>query len=149
MRGGEVSLPYFRAALAAGLALNGDSAGGVQLIEQSLTQIARPGWDERGRLAEILRLKGRMLARQGGLDGAQQNNLPSLDWARQQPAKSWELWTSTSRARWWQSQGKRKKGRELLAPIYGWFTAGLDTKNLQDAKVLLEELLCVPETRPG
>ena len=59
--GGELSMPYFRAVLAEGLALSGDSAGGLRLIEESLTQIARPGWEERSHLAEVLRLKGWML----------------------------------------------------------------------------------------
>ena len=48
--------------------------------------------------------------------------------------------TSTSLARLWQSQGKRKAAYELLAPVYGWFTEGFDTKDLQDAKALLDEL---------
>ena len=56
-----------RAVLAEGLALNGDSEGGLRLIEESLTQIARPGWEERWYLAEILRLKGWMLSLQGDL----------------------------------------------------------------------------------
>ena len=52
----------------------------------------------------------------------------------------WELRTSTSLARLWQSQGKRPEAYELLAPVYAWFTEGFDTKDLQDAKALLEEL---------
>ena len=57
--------------------------------------------------AEILRLKGWMLSLKDDLDGAEQNYLASLDWARRQQAKSWELRTATSLARLWQSQGKR------------------------------------------
>jgi predicted ATPase len=60
--------------------------------------------------------------------------------ARQQQAKSWELRAATSLARLWQSQGKRAEAHALLAPIYGWFTEGFDTADLQDAKALLEEL---------
>ena len=60
--------------------------------------------------------------------------------ARQQQAKSWELRAAMSLARLWQQQGKRAEARDLLAPIYGWFTEGFDTADLQDAKVLLEEL---------
>ena len=59
--GVEISMPYFRAVLAEGLALSGDSEGGLRLIEESLTQIARPGWEERCHLAEVLRLKGEIL----------------------------------------------------------------------------------------
>jgi predicted ATPase len=60
--------------------------------------------------------------------------------ARRQHAKSWELRAATSLSRLWQQQGKRAAARELLAPIYGWFTEGFDTADLQEAKVLLAEL---------
>ena len=59
--------------------------------------------------AEILRLKGWMLSLKGDLEGAERNFLASLDWARRQQAKMWELRTSTSLARLWQSQGKRQE----------------------------------------
>ena len=72
--------------------------------------------------------------------GAEQNYLASLDVARQQQAKSWELRTATSLARLWQNQGKPWEARELLAAIYGWFTEGFDTKDLREANALLEEL---------
>ena len=133
-------MPYFRAVLAEGLALSGDLAGGLSLIEESLAQIARPGWEERSHLAEVLRLKGWMLQRQGQLAAAEENYLASLDVAREQQAKSWELRTSTSFARLWQSQGKRKEALELLKPIYNWFTEGFDTKDLKEAKALLDGL---------
>jgi predicted ATPase len=60
--------------------------------------------------------------------------------ARHQQAKSWELRAALSLCRLWQCQGKRAAARELLAPIYGWFTEGFDTPDLQDARALLEEL---------
>jgi predicted ATPase len=60
--------------------------------------------------------------------------------ARQQQAQSWELRAAMSLARLWQQQGKRAEVRDLLAPIYGWFTEGFDTTDLQEAKGLLEEL---------
>jgi predicted ATPase len=60
--------------------------------------------------------------------------------ARQQQAKSLELRAAMSLSRLWQQQGKRVETRELLAPIYGWFTEGFDTADLQEAKTLLEEL---------
>ena len=55
-------------------------------------------------------------------------------------AKSWELRASTSLALLWRDQGKLRQARELLAPVYGWFTEGFDTRDLKEAKVLLEEL---------
>ena len=60
--------------------------------------------------------------------------------ARQQQAKSWELRASMSLARLWRDQGKPQQARELLAPVYGWFTEGFDTRDLKEAKALLYEL---------
>ena len=138
--GGGLTMPYFQTVLAEGLALSGDLEGGLRLIEDSLSQIARPGWEERSHLAEVLRLKGWMLQQQGKLDAAEDNYLASLDVAREQQAKSWELRTSTSLARLWQSQGKDKEALNRLKPVYDWFTEGFDTKDLIEANKLLEEL---------
>ena len=60
--------------------------------------------------------------------------------ARQQQAKSWELRAAMSMARLWRDQGKTQQARELLAPVYGWFTEGFDTLDLQEAKALLAQL---------
>jgi len=60
--------------------------------------------------------------------------------ARQQQAKSWELRSAMSMARLWSDQGKEKQARDLLAPIYGWFTQGFDTRDLKEAKALLDAL---------
>jgi len=60
--------------------------------------------------------------------------------ARQQQAKSWELRVAMSLARLWRDQGKQQQARALLAPVYGWFTEGFDTRDLKEAKALLEEL---------
>ena len=59
---------------------------------------------------------------------------------RQQQVKSWELRAAMSMARLWRDQGKREEARELLAPVYGWFTEGFDTRDLKEAKALLDEL---------
>ena len=64
----------------------------------------------------------------------------ALTVARQQQAKSWELRAAMSMARLWRDQGKRTEARDLLAPVYGWFTEGFDTLDLKEAKALLEEL---------
>jgi predicted ATPase len=60
--------------------------------------------------------------------------------ARAQQAKSWELRAAMSMARLWRDQGKRDEARDLLAPVYGWFTEGFDTLDLKEAKALLDEL---------
>jgi len=119
----------------------GDLDGAIALIDDIVvTQITRPRWEERSHYAEILRLKGWMLSLKSDLAGAEKSYLASLDWARQQQAKSWELRTSTSLARLWQRQGKRNEARKLLAPVYNWFTEGFDTRDLKEAKALLDEL---------
>ncbi len=64
----------------------------------------------------------------------------ALDVARDQKAKSWELRSAMSLSRLWQQQSKRDEARELLAPVYEWFTEGFDTADLKDAKALLDEL---------
>ena len=60
--------------------------------------------------------------------------------ARKQEAKSWELRAAMSMARLWRDQGKRDEARDLLAPVYGWFTEGFDSLDLKEAKALLDEL---------
>ena len=64
----------------------------------------------------------------------------ALTVARRQQAKSWELRAAKSLARLWRDQGKVQQARELLAPVYGWFTEGFDTRDLKEAKALLDEL---------
>jgi hypothetical protein len=66
----------------------------------------------------------------------------ALQIARQQQAKSWELRAAMSLARLWRNQGKVQQARELLAPVYEWFTEGFDTRDLKEAKGLLDELAC-------
>jgi hypothetical protein len=68
------------------------------------------------------------------------HHLQALAVARRQQAKAWELRAATSLSRLWQQQGKRAEARQLLAPIYGWFTEGFDTPDLQEARSLLDEL---------
>jgi predicted ATPase len=138
--GAKVRLPIVKAFLAEGMAMTGELDDALYLLDEAITQIERPGWEERLYFAEILRLKGWIFSLKGDLTGAERNFLTSLDWARRQQAKMWELRTSTSLARLWQSQGKRRDAYELLAPGYDWFTEGFDTKDLLEAKALLAEL---------
>ena len=92
--------------------------------------------------AELHRLKGELLLKQSTPDAVQAASCfhHALAVARHQQAKSLELRAAMSLSRLWQRQGKRAEARELLAPIYGWFTEGFDTPDLQEAKALLEEL---------
>ena len=138
--GARIWSPYSKSVMAEANALSGDLETALSIVGAMLEQIARPDWEERSHLAEVLRLKGWMLSLKGDLAGAERNYLASIDWAREQQAKSWELRTSTSLARLWLGQGKRKEAHGLLAPIYAWFTEGFDTKDLREAKALLQEL---------
>ena len=114
--------------------------GAINEIDIALAQIERDGWHGRVHFAEVLRVKGCILQRCGQIQDAEQLILKSLEFARHQQAKSWELRTSTSLARLWQSQGKGKEALDLLKPVYDWFTEGFDTKDLIDAKALLDQL---------
>ena len=92
--------------------------------------------------AEIYRLTGELLLQQAIPNASQAETCfhQALDIARCQQAKSWELRAATSLARLWQSQGKRQDAHDLLAPVYEWFTEGFETADLNEAKVLLDEL---------
>ena len=90
-----------------------------------------------------LSLRGALLLRQGPRptwEEAEACFRQALAIARQQQAKSWELRAAMRLARLWQQQGKRTEAYALLAPLYGWFTEGFDTPDLQEAQALLEEL---------
>src|SRR5207247_11199039 len=90
---------------------------------------------------ELYRLQGALLLRQAVPDALQAEECfqRALDVARHQGARSWELRAAVSLGRLWE-QGKRGEALALLSPIYGWFTEGFDTVDLQEAKVLLERL---------
>jgi predicted ATPase len=90
--------------------------------------------------AELDRLRGVVLAQTGERTEAASWFQQAIDTARRQQAKSLELRGTTSLGRLWVEQGERQKARDLLAPIYGWFTEGFDTADLKDAKALLDEL---------
>ena len=90
--------------------------------------------------AELHRHKGRLLMRQGNSEGAKELYRKALSIAREQEAKLWELRAAMSLARLRRNQGRRVEGRDLLAPVYGWFTEGFDTADLKEAKTLLDEL---------
>ena len=118
----------------------GDTADGLQALSEAQTLVEQH--DERWWEAEVYRLRGVLLLRQpetplAEVEGWLQR---ALEVARRQEAKSLELRAAMSLARLWQQQGQRTAAQALLAPIYGWFTEGFDTADLQDAKALLEDL---------
>ena len=98
--------------------------------------------NERWYEAEIHRTAGEiaLLLPDSDLAKAEANFKHALSIARQQQSKSWELRAAMSMARLWREQGKRNEARQLLAPVYGWFTEGFDTRDLKEAKALLDEL---------
>ena len=106
-------------------------AEAAQIIETS---------DERFYEAELQRLRGEVLNAVGDGAAAEQNYHQALATAKRQSAKTLELRAATSLARLWCDQGKRDEARDLLAPVYGWFTEGFDTLDLKEAKTLLDEL---------
>ncbi len=132
--------PYHLALLAEAFAQGGQTAEGLEAVAEALTTLATSGvlWWE----AELYRLRGALLlqcsvAQPGEAEACFQQ---ALTVARRQQAKSLELRAAMSLARLWQQRGQRAEAHDLLAPIYGWFTEGFDTADLQEAKTLLDEL---------
>jgi predicted ATPase len=97
---------------------------------------------ERLREAEVCRAAGEIALKSPEPDAPNAETYfeRALSVARQQQAKSWELRAGMSMARLWRDQGKRDEARNLLTPVYGWFTEGFDTLDLKEAKALLDEL---------
>jgi predicted ATPase len=159
--GSELFRPYHLAQLAGAYGKVGQAEEGLSALAEALTLINKTG--ERWCEAELYRLKGELMlqklsvaSRQLSVSNPQsltpntQHPTPStqaeacfwkaVEIARKQQAKSLELRAVVSLSRLWQSQGKKKGAHEMLAEIYGWFTEGFDTKDLQEAKALLAQL---------
>ena len=163
--GAEVLRPYLLALLAEVCGSSGQIEAGLGVLEEAL--VTAENHTERFNEADLHRLKGELLLRQCGEAGFEpapsavhkghaagvgepgQSPLQleaeacfqrALDIARHQQAKSLELRAATSLARLWQQQGKCDDARQLLAEVYGWFTEGFDTADLQEARALLEAL---------
>jgi predicted ATPase/class 3 adenylate cyclase len=153
--GVELGRPHWLALLAEAYGYMGQPQEGLSVLAEALTTVHNRGgrWWE----AELYRLKGELLLQpvvqglgSGGLTpdaGLQTRDAEAeacfrqaLDIARPQQAKSLELRAAISLSRLWQRQGKRAEAYELLAPVYGWFTEGFETADLQEAKALLEAL---------
>ena len=139
-RGAARERPYHLALLAEASAQVGQTAEGLEALTEALATLAksRVRWWE----AELYRLRGELLLQHTGAqpEAAEACFQQALAVARRQQARSLELRAAMSLTRLWQRQGKRAAARELLTPIYGWFTEGFDTADLREAKALLEEL---------
>jgi predicted ATPase len=137
---GQLGHPALLALLAEAYGQAGQPEVGLRVLEEAMTLVGTPeaGWWE----AEVHRLQEALQLQlpRPDLPQAEACFQQALAVARRQQAKSLELRAATSLARLWQRQGKRAEAYELLAPIYGWFTKGFDTADLQEAKALVEAL---------
>ena len=113
-------------------------AEGMRQLAEAQDIIERT--QERDYEAEMYNIRGELLLTMGEWAAAEDSYRTALAVARRQSAKRWELRAATSLARLWRGQGKRTEARDLLAPIYGWFTEGFDTPVLKEAKALLDQL---------
>jgi len=138
--GTRSGIPFDLTLLAEALALAGKIEEGLAALDDALAKAAasgETGWD-----AEIHRLRGELIGRLPHPDPttAEDSFRTALAIAREQGTRGYELRAATSLARLWREQGRRTEARDLLAPLYGWFTEGFDTPDLKDAKALIEEL---------
>jgi len=155
--GTEVGRAVYLADLAAAYAKVGRVEEGLTLLAEALAHTYKTGgrdWE-----AELYRLRGELTLAQSSVQGlassvktslgssvqrleseAEEYFLKAIEIARCQSTKSWELRATMSLARLWQRQGKQHEARNMLSEIYNWFTEGFDTKDLQEAKALLDSL---------
>ena len=159
--GSGVAASYFLSLPVEAYGKGGQLEEGLTILVEALAIIHKTG--EGNSEAEIYRLKGELTLQESKVESHRsqvQSQKPvlsdaegsqgekeaeacfhkALEVARKQQAKSWELRTATSLARLWQKQGKKEEAHDLLAPVYEWFTEGFDTRDLQEAKTLLDEL---------
>jgi predicted ATPase len=138
--GSKYLVPYFLSHLAWAYAQLGRCDEASRCIDEVITtmETTKERWCE----AQASRVAGEITRRLPIADGSKAQGYfeHALAVARQQNAKSWELRAAMSLARLWRDQGKVQQARELLTPVYGWFTEGFDTRDLKEAKALLEEL---------
>jgi predicted ATPase len=136
--GAECVMPYCIALLARASEIAGQIEEGLTLLDDALQIVERTG--ERWLEAELNRHKGQLLLRQGQSEAAEELYRKALSIAEEQGAKLWELRAAASLARLRRDQGRRTEARNLLAPVYGWFTEGFDIPDLKEAKALLTTL---------
>jgi predicted ATPase len=136
--GAEAFRPHNIALLAEAYGVAAQIEEGLALLDEALQIVERTGarWIE----AELYRHQGQLLIRQGDSEAAGETYHKALGIAQEQEAKMWELRAAMSLARLRRDQGRRAEARDLLGPVYGWFTEGFDTPDLKEAKVLLHSL---------
>jgi predicted ATPase len=138
--GFSATAPIFATLFAQCLEKKGHAEGALAALEAAVVQIDSTGynvWEP-----EVYRSMGDLLLQlnSSAPGKAEVSYRRAIERARSQEAKSWELRAAVSLARLWRDQGKRDEARDLLAPVYGWFTEGFDTLDLKEAKALLDEL---------
>ena len=140
LRGSTLFTPLYLSYLARAYAELGQLDDAWRCIQEAMTAVEAT--KERLYEAEINRIAGELSLKTPQPDAAKAEAYfeRALAIAREQQAKSWELRAAISMARLWRDQGKRDEARDLLAPVYGWFTEGFDTLDLKEAKALLDEL---------
>jgi len=138
--GATCYLPFYWPHLARAHAELGQFEAAWRCIGEAMTtaETTKETWGE----AEIHRTAGEiaLMSPEPEAAKAQAHFERAVAIARAQKAKSWELRAATSLARLWRDHGKRQQARDLLAPVYGWFTEGFDTRDLKEAKGLLDAL---------
>jgi predicted ATPase len=138
--GSTLWLPWYLSNLARAYVEIGKFDDAWRCIREAITAVetTKERWCE----AEVHRVAGEIALKSTDTDAAEAETYfeRALAVARQQQAKSWELRAAMSLARLWRNQGKPQQARELLAPVYAWFTEGFDTRDLKEAKALLDEL---------
>jgi predicted ATPase len=133
----EAGTPHNIALLAQACEIAGEIEEALTLLDDALQIVERTG--ERLFAAELYRHKGQLL-QQGHPEAADELYRKALDIAAEQGAKPWELRAAVSLARLRRDQGRQAEARDLLMPVYGWFTEGFDTTDLKEANALLDEL---------
>ena len=138
--GATMWLPLYMSQLASAYAELGQFDDAWRCVGEAMTvaETTKERWWD----AEINRVAGEIALKspEAGGPKAEEYFERALSVARRQQAKSWELRAAMSLARLWRDQGELQQPRELLAPVYGWFTEGFDTRDLKEAKALLGEL---------
>jgi class 3 adenylate cyclase/predicted ATPase len=136
--GASIFVPWWLAHLAVSNAELGEFDEARRCLDEAMSTVerTREKWCE----ADVNRIAGEVALKSSEPKQAQAYFERALELARKQQAKSWELRAATSLARLWRDQGRRAQARDLLAPVYGWFTEGFDTRDLREAKALLDTL---------